>query len=119
MKLLQNSGTNRAIDRLREWLTKGSRVDLVSPSFSLFAFAEFKDELDRVEACRLLLGQLDAITPALFGSEADITFRSRLQGRWLAREASEWLRQRTEVRHARQSPPQSLILVGGKVKPSR
>ena len=119
MKLLRNSGADRGVDRLREWLTKGAHIDVVSASFSLYAFAELKDDLDYVELCRLLLGKPDPIASALFGSEADVTFRSRLQGRWLASQASEWLQQRADVRHARRSPPQSLIFVGGKATPHR
>jgi hypothetical protein len=114
MRLLRNSGTDRAIDRLREWLTQGTTVDLVSPSFSLLAFAELSDVLDRIERCRLLLGKPDSIAPALFGGDADIVFRGQLQGRWLSRVAADWIRTRAEIRHARKVPPQSLILVDGK-----
>ena len=119
MRLLRNSGTDRGLDRLREWLTQGAHVDLVSPSFSLFAFAELKDVLNRVDQCRLLLGELDKIAPALFGGDADIVFRGRLQGRWLARLATEWIRTRAEIRHALRSPPQSLIFVESKTAPRR
>jgi len=117
MRLLRNSGTDRGLDRLREWLTQGAHVDLVSPSFSLFAFAELKDVLNRVDQCRLLLGEPDKIAPALFGGDADIVFRGRLQGRWLARLATDWIRTRTEIRHALRSPPQSLVFVESKTAP--
>ena len=119
MRLLRNSGTDRAIDTLREWVTPGSKVDLVSPSFSLFAFTELRDVLHQIEHCRLLLGEPDSIAPALSGGDADIVFRGKLQGRWLARAAADWLGKRAEVRHARKTPPQSLILVEGKTPPSR
>ena len=114
MRLVRNSGTDRGVDSLREWLTQGTNVDLVSPSFSLFAFAELWDALDRVERCRLLLGEPDAILPGLFGGDADIASRGSLQGRWLARLASDWIKKRAEIRHARKAPPQSLVLVDGK-----
>lgn len=117
MRLLRNSGTDRGIDRLREWLTQGTSVDLVSPSFSLWAFAELKDALDRVERCRLLLGELDSIAPALLGGDADIIFRGQLQGRWLARVAADWISKRAEVRLARKAPPQSLVLLHGQAHP--
>jgi hypothetical protein len=111
MRLLRNSGTDRGVDFLREWLTRGASVDLVSPSFSLWAFAELKDALDQVDRCRLLLGEPDAIMPVLFGGDADIAFRGQLQGRWLARLAADWVGKRAEIRHARKAPPQSLFLV--------
>jgi hypothetical protein len=117
MRLLRNSGTDRGIDRLREWITQGTGVDLVSPSFSLWAFAEVKDALDRAGPCRLLLGELGSITPALLGGDADIIFRGQLQGRWLARLAADWISKRAEVRLARKAPPQSLVLLHGKAQP--
>jgi hypothetical protein len=114
MRLVRNSGTDRGVDSLREWLTQGTNVDLVSPSFSLFAFAELRDVLDRVERCRLLLGEPAAILPGLLGGDADIASRGALHGRWLARLASDWIKKRAEIRHARKAPPQSLVLVDGK-----
>jgi hypothetical protein len=119
MKFLRNSGTDRAIDHLRQWLALGTRMDLVSPAFSLWAFAELREPLDRVTSARLLLGDAESILPTLLGGEADVVFRSQLQGRWLARIAAEWLKKRAEVRHARKTPPQSLILVRGETDPSR
>jgi hypothetical protein len=60
MRLVRNSGTDRGVDSLRVWLTPGASIDVLSPSFSLFAFAELRDALDRVGQCRLLLGEPDA-----------------------------------------------------------
>ena len=82
MKFLRNSGTDRAIDLLRQWLNPGTRVDLVSPAFSLWAFAEMRDVLERVASSRLLLGEPEIVVPTLLGSEADIVFRGQLQSRW-------------------------------------
>ncbi len=114
MRLLRNIGTDRGIDHLLRWLTQGASVDVVSPSFSLWAFAELKDALDQVDRCRLLLGEPESIAPALLGGDADIVFRSQLQARWLARLAGDWIGTRAEIRHARKAPPQSLILVRDK-----
>lgn len=113
MRLLRNSGTDRGVDLLRDWLTSGTRVDVVSPSFSIWAFAELKDVLDRVDRCRLLLGEPDSIAPSLLGGDGDIAFRGQLQGRWLARTAADWIGKKAEIRNARKAPPQSLIFVRG------
>lgn len=111
MRLLRNSGTERVIDALREWLAPGAAVDLMSPAFSLFAFAETRDQLARSGRCRILLGEESSLAGALFGGDADIAARGRLQGRWLAKTASEWLKKNADVRHAATIPPQSLIVV--------
>ena len=110
-RIVRNIGSDRGVDFLRKSLTQGARVDLVSPSFSLWAFAELKDALDRVDRCRLLLGEPDLIAPSLLGGDGDIAFRSQLQGRWLARIAVDWIGERAEIRIARKVPPQSLVFV--------
>ncbi len=112
MKLLRNTGDERVIDRLRDWLTPGVSIDLMSPTFSLHAFAEVRELLDKTARCRLLLGDEASLAGSLFGGPADIAFRGRLQGRWLARVASEWIGKRAEIRNASAAPPQSVVIVG-------
>jgi hypothetical protein len=117
MKLIRNTGADRAIDHLREWLQQDVSIDLVSPTFSLWAFADLREALDHVAQCRLLLGEEEHVAPALLGGEADIAFRGQLQARWLARLAADWVAKRAEVRHARKAPPQSLILLRDRAQP--
>jgi hypothetical protein len=111
MKLIRNSGNDRVIDRLREWLTAGSAIDFMTPTFSVHAFAETREFIDKADRCRLLLGDPNALAEALFGGAADISYRNRLQTRWLARITADWINKRCEVRHAPSAPPQSLVLV--------
>ena len=113
MKLIRNSGNERVIDRLREWLGQGASVDLMSPTFSVHAFAEVRELIEKAEKCRLLLGDEAALADSLFGGAADIVSRGQLQGRWLARLAADWIKKRAEVRCAPSAPPQSLIVVQG------
>lgn len=113
MKLLRNSGNERVIDQLREWLTPGASVDLMSPAFSVNAFAEVRELVEKADGCRLLLGDENALPTSLFGGPGDIGFRGQLQGRWLARMAADWVSKRAEVRCAPAAPPQSLIVVHG------
>ena len=111
MKLLRNSGNERVIDRLREWLVPAATIDLMSPAFSLFAFAEIRDLLAKSERCRILFGEEASLVGTLFGGNADIAARGRLQGRWLAKAASEWIKNNADIRNAATVPPQSLIVV--------
>ena len=113
MKLLLNSGKERVIDWLREWVTPGSTLDMMSPAFSLYAFAEARDLVTKAAKSRILLGDPSSVEKALFGGATDIGARGRLQNRWLAKSAAEWLRKNAEVRHTVVSPPQSLIVASG------
>ena len=39
MRLVQNTGNDRVVNMLRDWLVPGSAVDVMSPAFSIYAFA--------------------------------------------------------------------------------
>jgi hypothetical protein len=111
MRLLRNSGNERVIDQLRDWIRPGASIDLMSPEFSLHAFAETRDILARPGRVRLLLGEQKTLTQSFFGGAADISYRGKLQGRWLARAAHDWIKNHAEIRHAAAPPPQSMIIV--------
>lgn len=113
MKLLTNTGTERVLDQLRDWFTSGTALDLMSPGFSLHAFAETRDIMVSTGPVRLLLGERAALPFSLFGGADDIVYRNKLQGRWLARAAHEWIENKTEIRYALRQPPQSAIVVHG------
>ena len=111
MKLLRNSGNERVIDQLRGWLQPGASIDLVSPEFSLHAFAETRELMIKPGRVRLLLGEPTTLIQSLFGRAADISYRANLQGRWLARVAHDWVENHAEIRHAAVNLPQSMIVV--------
>lgn len=45
MKLIHNTGTDCVIDMIRQNLKRGSQLGCVTPTFSLFAFAELIESL--------------------------------------------------------------------------
>jgi len=55
MRLIKNTGSDRVIDELRQTLAPSSSLDLASPAFSLFAFAELREVLEKLDACRVVL----------------------------------------------------------------
>jgi hypothetical protein len=112
MKLVKNTGTDRVIDELRKSLLPPSSLDLASADFSLFAYAELRDLLEKLETCRIILPNAEREELGLTGSNADRAFRNHLQLRWLARECGAWIRRKAELRIAPGRLPQS-ILIGG------
>lgn len=113
MRLLRNTGTDRVLDKLRAWFSLGTAVDLMSPAFSLHAFSETRAILAEAGRVRMLLGEADTLPLALFGGADDIVYRGKLQGRWLARTAHEWIESKADIRYAVRQPPQSAIVVLG------
>ena len=112
MKLLKNSGTDRVVDELRRSLAPQGALDIATPAFSLFAFAELQDVLGKLERCRLVLPSWRMGDLGLLGSESDRSSRNRLQARWLARACEAWLQAKAEVKSARGTVPQSTLSVG-------
>ncbi|MGN6094745.1 MAG: SNF2-related protein, partial [Bosea sp. (in: a-proteobacteria)] len=101
------------IDQLRRWLHPGAPIDLMTPHFSLHAFAETREMMTAAGRVRLLLGDQKILIQSLYGGTADISYRNKLQGRWLARAVHDWIANSAEIRHAAANPPQSMIVVNG------
>ncbi|MGR9224005.1 helicase-related protein [Rhizobium leguminosarum] len=110
MELIKNTGRERVLDKLEEWLKSGSAVDIMSPSLSLHAFAEVRELLKRADSVRLLLEDRASLTPLLFGGHSDIGYRNKLQSRWHAKATLDWLGRHVQVRYA-EMLPQSMAIV--------
>jgi SNF2 family DNA or RNA helicase len=110
VKIVRNVGVDRVVDLARSKIIPEGEIDIVSPSFSLFAFSELHDDLEKVDRARVVLPP-DGGDLSLLGSDADRIRRNQLQLRWLAAQCAEWLSRKAEVRRATMSIPQgSLVL---------
>lgn len=110
MKLIRNTGTERVIDLIRPWLNSGNNMDLVTTSFSLFAFGEVLADISKLSKVRLILPPED-VDLAFIGSVSDRAARNRLETRRLARRLIEWLHDKADVRRARSAVPQGAIVL--------
>ena len=90
MKLIHNTGSQRVIDLIRPHLKRGNQLGCVTPSFSLYAFAEVREALSTLERVQLIVPPDDAVLE-LLGSEGDRAARNRLQARWLANQCAKWI----------------------------
>ncbi|MGC0018406.1 helicase, partial [Ralstonia pseudosolanacearum] len=120
MKFVSNGGTDRVLDLIRPWLQRSHNLDMVSESFSLFAFAELLSELPLLDRTRIVIPPPPkASTPTrsqsdhlgLLGTPADRNFRNRLQTYWLARQLLHWLENKAEVRSAKGAIPQGTLVL--------
>jgi hypothetical protein len=112
MRLINNAGSDRVIDELRQSLPPQSSLNLASPSFSLFAFAGLREHLEKLDACRVVLPAANGCDLGFTGTDADRVFRNRLQVRWLARECAAWIKKKVELRGAPALLPQSILIAG-------
>jgi len=128
MKFVSNAGQQRVIDLLRPALAEGPQLDVLSPNYSLFAYAELMADAARVTQARLIVSPppppltIATATPTnppasdngllpLLGSPADRAARNRLQTRWLASHFAQWVQSRAEVRQSRGAIPQAALVV--------
>ncbi len=111
MRLIKNSGNDRVIDELRHCLQPKSSLDIASPAFSLFAFAELQELLAGTSKARLALPAPDHSDWEMLGGESDRAFRNRLQTHWLAKQCADWVANKVEVKQAGRSIPQATMVV--------
>ncbi len=110
MRLVNNSGTDRAIDLLTDASAKADALDLITTDLSLYAFKELKDSLDEVSVTRMVTPADDECS-RLLGSEADRPYRNQLQNHFLAKHSCQWLERKVELRHANGAIPQSMAIL--------
>lgn len=95
---------------MRPHLKPGSQLGCVTPSFSLFAFAELRDALTKLERVQLILPpQNDSLQ--YLGGDGDRANRNRLQARWLANQCANWLTGKVELRRAHGLVPQGTAVM--------
>ena len=110
MKLIHNTGTDRVLDLMRPHLKRGNQLGCVTPSFSLFAFAELRDLLSELDRVQLILPPDDEGLGFL-GGEGDRAARNRLQARWLANQCAKWIDDKVELRRALGPVPQGAAVM--------
>lgn len=110
MKIVDNSGSWRVIDLIKEKMKPGCGFDVATPKLSIFAFAEVMKEFEKLGNARLLLPPDDNTLSSL-GDGNDRTSRNLLRTRWLAKRFAKWLTANAEVRRASGPVPQSALVI--------
>lgn len=110
MKLIKNTGNDRVMDVLRRGFSASSKLDIATPAFSIFAFAEFAAQLQALSSCRLVVPGDPQTDLQLLGSDSDRPFRNQLTARCLARQCAGWIANRVEVRSTQAPLPQSSLI---------
>lgn len=114
-KLLNNT-TDRVIDDLKQRLSNRSRISIAAASFSIYAFAELKKELESIEELRFIFTSPTFIKDTakkekrefyipklnrernLYGTEFEIKLRNKLSQKAIAKECAEWIRRKVKFR---------------------
>ena len=120
MEILDNTEGKRLVDALRANLDDEAKLSIISAHFSLFAFGELREELERLDSVRFLFSEPTFIQDmgrvvgapefdiarraqgerekALADSSLELTLRNKLNQRALARACASWLREKVTFR---------------------
>lgn len=110
MRVVGNVGADTVINLLLPWMKQGRQLDMVTPTLSLFAFAQILSAISALSGTRLIL-PADVTVLDLLGTEADRGARNRLQAGWLAKRCADWIDASVELRHASGTVPQGALVI--------
>lgn len=113
-KMLDNKRNGSVADELRENISKGSKLSVMTAYFTIYAFAELKKELMKVDGVRMLFTDPIFIKneeepsreyyinhpagQALSGNQYEIKLRNEMCQASVARECAQWLERKAQVK---------------------
>lgn len=112
-KVLDNK-KNRVVDELKEELRKGSKLSIVSAYFTIYAYAELKKELSKIDNMRFIFTEPTFVKKdselirefyiehnnekKVSGNEFEIKLRNEMKQAAIAKECAKWLEERAEIK---------------------
>src|SRR6056297_926421 len=126
MKLIDN--INELLgDDLRRTVTPGSKLKIAASCFSIYAFAELKEQLENIESLEFIFTSPTFVPDeatdsgrkvrrefhipkaererSFYGSEFEIELKNKLTQRAIARECADWMRRKAVFRSNRSKAP--------------
>jgi len=125
-KVLDNK-KYRVVDELKAELHKGSKISVISAYFTIYAYAELKKELSKVENMRFIFTEPTFVhknqklireyyiehnpEKKISGNEFEIKLRNEMKQAAIAKECARWLEKKAEIKSLRQANPAQPRLV--------
>ena len=125
-KVLDNK-KYRVVDELKAELRKGSKLSVISAYFTIYAYAELKKELSKIDNMRFIFTEPTFVRrdqglfreyyivrnpeKKLSGNEFEIKLRNEMKQAAIARECAQWLEKKAELKSLRQPNPAQPRLV--------
>ena len=125
-KVLDNK-KYRVVDELKAELRKGSKLSVISAYFTIYAYAELKKELSKIDNMRFIFTEPTFVhkdqelireyyierkpEKKISGNEFEIKLRNEMKQAAIAKECAEWLEKKAEIKSLRQANPAQPRLV--------
>ena len=120
-KILDNKKNGKVIDEIRENIDKGAKLSVISAYFTIYAYAELKKELSKIDEMRFIFTEptfannkqkeskefyieRNAVAE-LAGNEFEMKLRNEMKQAAIARECAQWLKEKVQVKALRRSNP--------------
>lgn len=125
-KVLDNK-KYRVVDELKSELNKGSKLSVISAYFTIYAYAELKKELNKIDNLRFIFTEPTFVhkdqelireyyiernpEKKMSGNEFEIKLRNEMKQAAIAKECAQWLEKKAEIKSLRQANPAQPRLV--------
>ncbi|MGI6771917.1 MAG: helicase-related protein [Acutalibacteraceae bacterium] len=125
-KVLDNK-KYRVVDELKEEIRKGTKLSVISAYFTIYAYAELKNELSKIDNMRFIFTEPTFVhkeqelireyyiernpEKKISGNEFEIKLRNEMKQAAIAKECSEWLEKKAEIKSLKQANPAQPRLV--------
>jgi len=125
-KLLDNKLNGKVVDELVLNFTKESKLSVISAYFTIYAYAELKKELNKIDSVRFLF--TDPVffkadkesreyfirqkqNNHIFGTEYEIKLRNEMKQAAISKECANWLEKKATIKTLRRSNPAQSRLI--------
>ena len=125
-KVLDNK-KNKVVDELKSELRKGSKLSVISAYFTIYAYAELKKELSKIDNMRFIFTEPTFVKKdrelirefyiehrnekKVSGNEFEIKLRNEMKQAAIAKECAKWLSEKAEIKSLRRYNPAQPRLV--------
>jgi len=119
-KIIDNRKNGKVVTELRESIAKGSKLSVVSAYFTIYAYAELKKELLKIDNLRFLFTEPSFIKSDnevqrefyiqhneknISGNEFEMKLRNEMRQSAIAKECAEWLSEKAEIKSLKRENP--------------
>lgn len=127
-KVLDNK-RNKVVEELQVCLKQGSKLSIISAYFTIYAYAELKKELNKIDKMKFIFTEPTFIKKdrelirefyiehnninekKVSGNEFEIKLRNEMKQAAIAKECANWLNQKAEIKSLKKSNPAQPRLV--------
>lgn len=120
-RMLDNKRNGKVIDELKDDLTKNSKLSVISAYFTIYAYAELKKELSKIDSMRFIFTEPTFVkknkellreyyikhdaAKKVSGNEFEIKLRNEMKQAATAKECAQWLKNKVEIKSLKKANP--------------